>query len=218
MEKNGLKKGLLFISLFCAFVFFIRMTGKYIMISAAPLIAAYLISLAIRPAASRISGKFRVRQRFVSAFLVIALIMTIMVLISYLFSVAAEGIRRAADDAASSLSEDDNIIKRAYDMIEDFASSLSYRTDASSVYNAIVSASSAALEKISSFAASAAGALAGVVPRLCLAFITSVIATFYICVDRGEIAKELSCFIGKDKVSRLLEIKDRIDRASLSYI
>ena len=217
MEKNGLKKMLIFISLFCASVFFIRTTGKQIMICAVPLIAAYLISLAVRPAASRISKKFGVRKRFVSAFLVITLILFLFILISGFVSAAADGIRETSEEAMEALSGEDNVIKRAYAAFQKIAEGLSDK-DTSPLYDATVAAASAALEKISSFAASAAGSVAQTVPMICLSLIASIIATFYFCVDRGELACELSCFLGRERVRRLLDVKKKIDRASVSYI
>ena len=99
-------------------VLLLWLIGKYLVVCLAPFIIAYLVSLAVRPAASFISRRFGVGRRFVSVFIVIILIAAIFLIISWLISVLLKEAQDAASGLMKILSSEDNFLKRAIDSLD----------------------------------------------------------------------------------------------------
>ena len=86
---------------------FLWFFGKYLLSCLLPFIIAYMISLAVRPAAAFISRRAGVGKRFVSAFIVLVLIFAIVLLLSYVSTVLVKEAASAAQAASEWLLRDE---------------------------------------------------------------------------------------------------------------
>ncbi|MBQ7715707.1 MAG: sporulation integral membrane protein YtvI [Clostridia bacterium] len=225
MNEEKLKRALLYGATLLFAVLTVWLIGKYVFLCFAPFIIAYTVSLAVRPAAAAISGKVGVGKRFVSVFIVIILISIVFLFLSWLVSLLSREMSDLAERISSSLSEDDNVLKRALDTLSSLREKLPFLTDGAagenvrdSLYNAISGILNDALSEAASAAASAATSFIGKLPGFVFAVVTTVISTFYICTDRGAIPSEIASFVGPVAAGKISRIKSKINRAVSSYM
>ena len=195
--------------------------GKYLVVCLAPFIIAYLVSLAVRPAASFISRRFGVGRRFVSVFIVIILIAAIFLIVSWLISVLLKEAQDAASGLMKILSSEDNFLKRAIDSLDGIKEKIPFLSpagaaDRESAYGVVSSVLYDSLSGIASFAASAATSVIGKLPGVVFAVVSTVIATFYICTDKGAIGKELEA--AGDFAKKIAPFRRRLNRVLSSYL
>lgn len=198
------------------------LVGKYLVVCLAPFIIAYLISLAVRPAASFISRRFGVGRRFVSVFIVIILIAAIFLIVSWLISVLLREAQDAASGLMKILSSEDNFLKRAIEGLDGIKEKIPFLSSAGasekeSAYGVVSSVLYDSLSGIASFAASAATSVIGKLPGVVFAVVSTVIATFYICTDKGAIGKELEEAAG-DFSKKIASFRRRLNRVLSSYL
>ena len=194
---------------------FLWLFGEYLLSCLAPFIIAYAVSLAVRPAAAFISRRAGVGHRFVSAFIVFALIALIFLFLSYMASLLLREAASAAAAASEWLSDDDNAIRRAVSSVSEFASGIPILSGLSedAIYGALSSVVKDALSGVASYATSLIGRL----PRTLFAVITTVVATFCLSADRGNVAKEAEAVFGKGALQKMRRIKARVNGALSSY-
>ncbi len=222
MDEIKLKRAVLAGTAFALALLIIWLVGKYLIVCLAPFIIAYLVSLAVRPAASFISRRFGVGRRFVSVFIVIILIAVIFLLLSWLVSVLLKEAQDLAAGIMKSLSSEDNILKRAIDGIDGIKDKIPFLSspedgDTQNAYNIVSSVLYDALSGIASFAASAATSVIGKLPGLVFAAVSTVIATFYICTDNGALSKEFEVLAG-DRAVALSSFRKRFNRVLSRYL
>ncbi len=202
-------------------ILILHFAGKEITLCLAPFVLAYLISLAVRPAASFISRRFGVGRRFVSVFIVTVLITSIFLIASWMLSVMFKEARDLADGLMESLSKEDNFLKRAYDFASKIADRIPFLSSdgvkGASLYDSLSSLLTDSLGAAAGFAASAATSVIGKLPGFIFAAITAIISTFYICTDKGAIAREAETIVGKKNAGTLRRTMERINRAASSY-
>lgn len=197
---------------------FLWLLGKYLAACLAPFIIAYIVSRAVRPAAAFISRRAGVGRRFVSVFIVIILIAAIFFLFSYVATVISEEAAGVASTVSDWLSDEDNALKSALDHL--FAATDRFPVLSESggaLYGAVTSVVKEALSSAASFAASAASNVISGLPKFVLAVVTTVIATFYLCTDKGKIQSEVASFIGDARAAKLSKVRERLDGAVASY-
>ena len=194
---------------------FLWFFGKYLLSCLLPFIIAYMISLAVRPAAAFISRRAGVGKRFVSAFIVLVLIFAIVLLLSYVSTVLVKEAASAAQAASEWLLRDDNALRRAIDSVADAASNIPIFEGLSeeSIYGALSSVINSALTTVAACATS----LVGKLPGFIFAVITTVGATFYLCTDKGQLAREAEALFGKDATRRLARVRAKLGGAVSSY-
>ncbi len=197
------------------------LVGKYLVVCLAPFIIAYLVSLAVRPAASFISRRFGVGRRFVSAFIVMIFIAAIFLVLSWFVSVLVKEAEEVASQIVKSLSSEDNFLKRTVDGIDELKEKVPFLSylfaDGESAYGALSSFLKDSLSGVASFAASAATAVIGKLPGLIFAVVSTVVATFYICTDKGALAREGESFFG-GRTRAISGFRRRINRALSLYL
>ncbi len=225
MNEEKLKRALLYGAALLIAVLLFWLIGKYVFLCFAPFIIAYTVSLAVKPAAAAISGEFGVGKRFVSGFSVLLLIASLFFPFSWLSSLLAKEVRDLASQISASLSEDDNVLRRALDALSDLREKLPLISDGAqdegvrdSLYNAVSGVLKEALSGAASAAASAATAVIGKLPGLIFAVVTTVISTFYICTDKGAISSEIASFAGNGAAARIARTKNKINGAVSSYL
>ncbi|MBR6916816.1 MAG: sporulation integral membrane protein YtvI, partial [Clostridia bacterium] len=204
-------------------LFILWLTGEYVIFCLIPFIIAYLVSLPVRRASSFISRRFGVGRRFVSVFIMTALVAALFFTLSFLTSKLLEELSDATSLISDKLSEENNFLKQSVDFFEGLANKIPIFGTAdgnagASVYDALSSLLKEGASRIASFAASAATALLGKLPGLIFALITTVISTVYFCADKGAIRAEAENFIGKRGASRLWRVKRRVNRALSQYL
>ena len=188
--------------------------GKYAVVCLLPFTVAYLVTLAVRPAAAAVSKKFGVGKRFVSVFFVIILITAIFFLLSWIVTVIARGVSLAA----SSLSAGGEMVTGAIEKCADLLKKIPFLSeDEGAIYDTLSSLVKDAAGALASFAASTATALISALPRVVLALVATVISTFYLCTDKGKLRREATEFLGKAASDKLFRFRSRINDALSSY-
>ena len=222
MDETKLKRAVLAGAAFALALLILWLVGKYLIVCLAPFIIAHIVSLAVRPAAAFISRRFGVGRRFVSAFIVIILIAIIFLFLSWTVSTLLKEAQDAASQLMKSLSSEDNILKKAIDRIAEIKEKIPFLSftgdgDTDNAYGVVSSVLYDSLSGIASFAASAATSVIGKLPGTVFAVVSTVIATFYICTDKGAIAKEARCVLG-EKERAVRSFVNRADRALSLYL
>lgn len=199
--------------------------AKYIFACLVPFIAAYLISLGVKPCAAFLSKKLHIKYGFCSAVLICAVITALTAGASWLISALVSQGRGLAVYLAEKLGEEDNFLRRVFEMAEDLKSFFSFRTQgagspelAESLYSALIDVAERGFSHISSSLASFATSFIGGMPSFIFGVITTLIALFYICADKGSAKREISLLIGERALAAAEKFKVKVLFAAGKYV
>lgn len=209
-------------AVFATAVFFLWVAGKYALVCTAPFLISYLVSLAVRPASSFISRRFGVAWRFVSAFFVIILIVSIFLVSSWLIGVLIHEVESLSKFIGESLSGDDNVLKQVIEFFSGLREKIPFLSLSDDAAESVYGALSGALLDIVSAAASGAASVAtsfvAALPHFLLGVVSALISTIYICTDKGRLRAETEAFLGKRGAESFFGIAAKFKRAVSSYL
>lgn len=196
--------------------------GKYILACLVPFIIAYLVSLGIKPLAAFVSEKTRLKHSFCAAVLIIIAIVVLSAAATWLISALVTEGRGLAVYIGEKLSEEDNFLRRAFDWFQDIKGRFHFGKGetgevSESVYSALTSVAESGLSQISSGLGTFAAKFIGGLPSFIFGLITTVIALFYICLDRGGLRDEFELFAGTKAAGKLSTVKSRVLSAFGKY-
>lgn len=204
MKRDAFINFIIISSAFLLGALILWLFGKYILACLVPFIIAYIISLGIKPLAGLISSRLKLKHGFCAAVLIILSIVILSAGVTLLISALVNEGRGLIVYMGEKFSEEDNFLRRAFEWVENMKTRFHFGAKGSgnnemgdSVYSALTGIVESGLAQVSSALGSFAAKFIGGLPAFIFGLVTSVIALFYLCMDRGGLRAEFALLAGE---------------------
>lgn len=207
-------------------VFFAWLFFRYLLPSAVPVIAAWILSSFIRPITKFVSKKSKMPLKVCGAVIIGLLVFALAYLTVYL---GGKLLREATDFMSLTVTElekEDNFIRKYADILKSLPKRFpileNFTRDDSSysdeIYELIISAAREAAKKLSSGVTSAAAGFIKSLPYFVFSVAVSIIALFYLTVDPNGIKAAAKRILPKSTLQTVKSISEGISGGIIGYV